>query len=632
MSFGPPSRAAQLVSNYVLVEPATAPNMSSAVTAPRENELSRHFRKIVNQCDGFDAFCKGLSQIIVDHSDCSGLWLIGADESSGTQRRQPLIPEAEKAWELIQTLAPDLIAQSAGGQLALSIETQLPGNHQLIAVPIVLDQQTEFVLCSYCSLARQSADRQAWLMLMASQATQLWCQRHHWKCQAELTQRLGHWLQLTSSLSNCHSPTAARLTIVNQLRAIWSANQVALCIAQTPDNPLVAVSDVEQLDPHTEVNRGIRLAGQQSLQLQSPIWYHADAPVHNQEALPLQHYAEQHGWATCASVPLKNGASTVVGSLLIAWKDGPSQENAELRDDSQLLLLIADQLALVERANQNVIRQAFRLSQNWLRTRVAKLVGSALLLFAITMCLPLPYQIASTAQLQPIKRRYVAAPYDGTLERTLVQHGEIVKPGQVLAKMDGRQLRLELAGLEAELVGARKRCDSARAVGQIAQSQIAASEMKRISADIEILRQRLQNLEIKSPLGGIVVSGDLEDAEGAPLEMGQNLFEIGPLRSVLAEVGIPEDEIQYAKPGMSVRIKFNSLPFETFLGKVKTIRPRAELLEDKSVFVAEVELDNSDGKLRPGMKGAAKIQSERRSLGWNLFHRGWESVRYWWVW
>ena len=57
------------------------------------------------------------------------------------------------------------------------------------------------------------------------------------------------------------------------------------------------------------------------------------------------------------------------------------------------------------------------------------------------------------------------------------------------------------------------------------------------------------------------------------------------------------------------------------------IHPRSEVVDDESVFIAELKLDNPDGSLRPGMNGQARVESERRSLGWVLFHKPWMSCR-----
>lgn len=116
------------------------------------------------------------------------------------------------------------------------------------------------------------------------------------------------------------------------------------------------------------------------------------------------------------------------------------------------------------------------------------------------------------------------------------------------------------------------------------------------------------------------------------MEMGQNLFEVGPLEQMLVEVHIPESEIQHAQPGMNVTFEFDAFPFETFEGEIERIHPRAEVLDTESVFVAEVSLENASGQLRPGLKGRARIQGERHPLGWNLFHGAFEKARQWLIW
>ena len=149
---------------------------------------------------------------------------------------------------------------------------------------------------------------------------------------------------------------------------------------------------------------------------------------------------------------------------------------------------------------------------------------------------------------------------------------------------------------------------------------------------MKLLTGRLANLAVRSPIAGIVVSGDLDKAQGAPLDTGQTLFEVGPLEEMVAEIRIPESEIRLVKQDATVKIKLNAYPFQTFTGKVRRIHTRAEIVSDQNIFVAEVVMDNSDGRLRPGMEGTAKIVSGTYPIGWNLFHKAWEKARYWLIW
>ena len=81
------------------------------------------------------------------------------------------------------------------------------------------------------------------------------------------------------------------------------------------------------------------------------------------------------------------------------------------------------------------------------------------------------------------------------------------------------------------------------------------------------------------------------------------------------------------RPGLSVELNFEGFGGQVFCGRLGKIRPRSEIRDDDNVFVAEVLMDNSDHRLRPGMKGHARIIGDRRSVGWIVFHRAWEKVR-----
>jgi multidrug resistance efflux pump len=192
--------------------------------------------------------------------------------------------------------------------------------------------------------------------------------------------------------------------------------------------------------------------------------------------------------------------------------------------------------------------------------------------------------------------------------------------------MDGREIRWELAGLESELNAATKKRDSALATQNAAAAQLARLDMDRLQLKIRLLESRAENLEIKSPIAGIVTSGDLEKAEGAPVATGATLFEIAPLDRMIVEVAVPESEIAHVNIGQPVHIRLDAYPRRQWTATLDRIQPRAEIRDHANVFVAELSLDNSDELMRPGMKGQAKIAGPRHALAWILFHKAWESA------
>ena len=130
-----------------------------------------------------------------------------------------------------------------------------------------------------------------------------------------------------------------------------------------------------------------------------------------------------------------------------------------------------------------------------------------------------------------------------------------------------------------------------------------------------------------------MLSGSLERAEAASIKTGQVLFEIGPIKPMRIEIAIPADEIAQVKAGLNTKIWIDGqeeLPVE---GQISKIHPRSETRDAKNVFIAEIEFANDDERLRPGMKGSVRIDGEKRTLGWSLFHKpiNWVRSRLtWW--
>lgn len=185
--------------------------------------------------------------------------------------------------------------------------------------------------------------------------------------------------------------------------------------------------------------------------------------------------------------------------------------------------------------------------------------------------------------------------------------------------MDARELRWELAALEADYKSQQKERDAASARDEVAAAQQSDLQMQRLHVKMQLINHRLQNLEIKSPIDGVVIAGDMKTAEGAPLTIGQTVFEIGPLDEMVVEIAVPERDILHVKHGMDVRLRLDADMQTTESGSITRLFPRSETRDAESVYIAEVLLPNRDGRLHPGMKGTAKIIAHAPSSDSPLF-------------
>ena len=188
----------------------------------------------------------------------------------------------------------------------------------------------------------------------------------------------------------------------------------------------------------------------------------------------------------------------------------------------------------------------------------------------------------------------MVAPFAGVFEKSLVRPGDVVDLNQKLARMDGRELRMELAGYVAEYQRAKKSRDVNVAAGKTAAAQIDALEMQSQDQKRQLVESRIENLDIKSPAAGIVVSGDLERSEGAPVTVGQAVYEIAPLDRMIVEIEVKDEEISHVVEGQKAVVKLDAYPGEVWKGRIDKIHPRSEIRETNNVFIAEVSLGEGD--------------------------------------
>ncbi len=243
---------------------------------------------------------------------------------------------------------------------------------------------------------------------------------------------------------------------------------------------------------------------------------------------------------------------------------------------------------------------------------------------------PVPYRVKCDAIVETIHARFIATPFEATLLKADVRPGDVVRAGQPLLVLDGRPLRLEREALSAEIGQVSKEYDVALASRKIAEAQQAELRRKQLTRKLDLITDRLANLTLTSPIDGVVVSGDLERHVGTPLELGQTLIEVAPLSRVKCELHIPEHEVSFVDEGQPTRLRFHSVGGPSIHVTLEELHPKSELRDDQNVFVGQIDLDNSDGHLRPGMKGDAIIYGPLRPRIWSWIRGGFQRLL-WWV-
>ena len=597
-------------------------------------KFSKQLNSIVKKSATKPEMVRGVS-VLLKAAGCTALWIVTKD---GETHSQPisLLGDDAALLQVMGNTHEKIIPLVESNQSLVSLEPPSLAGSILLGAPIVSGQTvTDIVIGLYPTTNRTPVPLD-WAFEVTCNAVSNWQMTQFVQSSRHQLASLSSFVNMAAAMNRTDNQLEASITLVNELKNATRTGHVALMLKQGKRAPLklVAMSGVEFFDRNASMTQTIEstILG---LDEEPLFWSNNSEDSATDQAelrVNLRNFCNLFDAAGCALLPLRNSADELFGWLLLSLDSDQCGNEQTKRHFFQITNMVAGQMETVLKSQRTITRIWLDNTSRFLKKNVFRKIALILAIAGVVLCLPFAYKIPCDCELQLTSRRFVAAPYEGLLEKTLVASGDIVTEGQTLARMDARQLRMELSGLTANIESERKKRDSALAKGAVAESQIARSEMNRLDSEIAIITDRLSDTEIRSPVAGVIVSGDMDKVEGAPMEMGQNLFEVGPLEQMLVEVHIPESEIQHAQPGMNVTFEFDAFPFETFEGEIERIHPRAEVLDTESVFVAEVSLENASGQLRPGLKGRARIQGERHPLGWNLFHGAFEKARQWLIW
>lgn len=141
------------------------------------------------------------------------------------------------------------------------------------------------------------------------------------------------------------------------------------------------------------------------------------------------------------------------------------------------------------------------------------------------------------------------------------------------------------------------------------------ANVAKLEEKLDILQQQLEHLKIRSPIDGVISTPYLKNRIGEYIEKGKLLCQIVDVRQVNIDIPVPEKEIADVAPGALIVLKVNAFPRESFMAQVKTISPiTIEGAQERRVVIRG-ELANTDGRMKAGMTGVAKILCGRRMIG-----------------
>jgi HlyD family secretion protein len=279
--------------------------------------------------------------------------------------------------------------------------------------------------------------------------------------------------------------------------------------------------------------------------------------------------------------------------------------------------------------------------------------------------------VVATGKVTPIIKVEVKSKASGIVKNLLVDYGDHVKKGQLLAQLDKIEIEAQVAQSKAALEAAEANLNSSQAdferakvdaegpdvpllkraydrnvnmakdgvvstssledaqknyemalnkqnvskaqvtvlKAKIAQSQAQVAEDE---ANLKQLDEQLSYTDITSPIDGIVLSRDVQmgDAVSSILVLGSTatlVMTLGDTSEVYVKGKVDESDIGKVYLGQRARIKVESFKDKTFDGKVTKISPMGVEKDNVTTFEVRVSIQNPGGELKAEMTANAEI-------------------------
>jgi membrane fusion protein (multidrug efflux system) len=218
-----------------------------------------------------------------------------------------------------------------------------------------------------------------------------------------------------------------------------------------------------------------------------------------------------------------------------------------------------------------------------------------------------------TAALETDEDAMVVAKVSGEVESISVEEGDTVRAGQVLARLDGDRLRLEMERARANLAKLEqeyKRNTQLKERGLVSATAFEdiKYEMDALRAAFNLARLEVSYTEIKAPVDGVVAQRFIK--VGNTLAVNDPVFHITGLDPLIAYLHVPEKEFRKLAAGQSAEVRVDAIPDKGFAGVIERISPVVD--PQTGTFKVTLNVTDPSGRLKPGMFGRFNVVYDRR--------------------
>lgn len=450
--------------------------------------------------------------------------------------------------------------------------------------------------------------------------------------------RLADAMDMAAALAEAPNLAVGLRGMVSELALQMAAEWVALGRVGAVDTvvDIPALSHRASAVGKTQTRRALQMAMQEALDQRETLQHPGDATLIRRAHEEL---AEVAGPGPLVSLPIAEEKGRAVAVLTLQrGPDAPGFAPAEVEFLRLFCAWIGPIMALKAREEMGIFR---RLAQS-LHKGLSGLLGARnlvwkvsalafLALVGVLASVDAPDRVTAQARLEGSVQRAVTSPIIGYVAEVRARAGDVVTKGQVLARLDDRDLKVELARWQAERDRWAQEYASALAKDDRALVGITKARIAEAQSRLDLVEDLLRRIEITSPIDGLVVAGDLDRLVGAPVQRGDILYEVAPLDDYRVMLDVAERDLTLLREGQGGMLLLTGLTEVQMPLTVTRITPVSHAAEGRNVFRVEAALARGSDLLRPGMQGWAKVEVGQRRLLTILTERAaaWIRMQFW---
>jgi RND family efflux transporter MFP subunit len=539
------------------------------------------------------------------------IWPVGSPGSP------MLVSSVETAMAKRQIVQNSGVRAAAGNRPRLKVD--------VIAFPLLLDNQ----ICGAVAVEIEHRDPQH--LLDVKNLMQLgtgWLEAFARRSRFGAADRLVTVLDLIATSLHFDRFQLAATAVATDMSRALKCERVSIGFLKGKHSRVHALSHSASFGEKANIIRAIEAAMDESIDQQASIVYPAIATDTIQITRAHEQLARDYESGSICTVPMVGG-SRILGALVFE-RPGHEPFNAQtLRLCEHIAALLGPLLEVKRRDDRWLIQKSWDSLQNYGKKLVGprhtglKLVSSVLLFLLLFFSLvDGEYRVTADARLEGEIQRAISAPLSGYISDAHFRAGDLVKKGDVLFSLDDRDLWLERLRAAGEHSQYSREYSEAVAKRDRAQTNILTAKIEQAEAQIELIEEQLTRTKVAAPFDGVIVTGDLSQSLGAPVERGDVLFQVAPLDSYRVLLQVNERDVGDVVENLSGTLVLSSLPGEELPFIVEKITPVAVAEQGSNFFIVEARFINTPSPLlRPGMEGVGKIEIEPRKLIWILTYK-----------